>query len=481
MSVSDTDVKQLFDANGVTTTFAIPFAFIEDEGSDFVKVYTYDEDTGEATLKAITTDYTLSPNNANPTSVVFVSAPADGLKVLLIRQSDYVQETEYEDDVPFPASTHEAALDRIVLMLQELKEKADRSLRFNVLNGTSIETEIRKLSTGGALLQLSDDLDAIEEGPTWSELEDLKDDAETAAAAAQSAQSAAESSATAAANSATAAASSATDSETAQTAAEAAQAAAEAAQAAAEAAVASVNISGGTTGEVLTKQSNADGDYVWQAIDALPSGGTTGQVLAKQSNADGDADWIDPVSTAADVTFSPTGSIASTDVQAALAELDGDVAANATSISDHLSDTSDAHDASAISFSPTGGLASTDVQAALAELDSEKAPTRAVSTFNGTSITPTSGKMDETFVYNAGSAQTFSTTGFGTISSLTNGYQVKLIGSSNTNTITIDESDISDGRIMTGPIELGRGMVICFEYNSTLARMVELYRSANNG
>lgn len=45
----------------------------------------------------------------------------------------------------------------------------------------------------------------------------------------------------------------------------------------------------------------------------------------------------------------------------------------ATSVSDHLADTSDAHDASAVSFSPTGTLASTDVQAAIAELDSEKA------------------------------------------------------------------------------------------------------------
>lgn len=37
----------------------------------------------------------------------------------------------------------------------------------------------------------------------------------------------------------------------------------------------------------------------------------------------------------------------------------------------HLADTTDAHDASAISFSPTGTIASTDVQAAIAEVASE--------------------------------------------------------------------------------------------------------------
>jgi len=45
----------------------------------------------------------------------------------------------------------------------------------------------------------------------------------------------------------------------------------------------------------------------------------------------------------------------------------------ASDLSNHLSDTADAHDASAISVTPTGAIAATDVQAALAELDTEKA------------------------------------------------------------------------------------------------------------
>jgi hypothetical protein len=49
------------------------------------------------------------------------------------------------------------------------------------------------------------------------------------------------------------------------------------------------------------------------------------------------------------------------------------VPADATGLSDHLADTSDAHDASAISSVAAGGLSATDVQAALNELDTEKA------------------------------------------------------------------------------------------------------------
>jgi len=52
-----------------------------------------------------------------------------------------------------------------------------------------------------------------------------------------------------------------------------------------------VPASAGTTGQVLTKTANgAD----WQDVDGLPAGGTTGQVLTKQSSTDGDADWETP-------------------------------------------------------------------------------------------------------------------------------------------------------------------------------------------
>lgn len=50
---------------------------------------------------------------------------------------------------------------------------------------------------------------------------------------------------------------------------------------------------GGTQGQVLTKLSSTDGDADWEDIDALPTGGTQGQVLTKQSSTDGDADWED--------------------------------------------------------------------------------------------------------------------------------------------------------------------------------------------
>lgn len=51
---------------------------------------------------------------------------------------------------------------------------------------------------------------------------------------------------------------------------------------------------GGTTGQVLKKNSNTDGDYSWaDNIGVTPTGGTTNQVLAKNSGTNYDYSWKD--------------------------------------------------------------------------------------------------------------------------------------------------------------------------------------------
>jgi hypothetical protein len=64
------------------------------------------------------------------------------------------------------------------------------------------------------------------------------------------------------------------------------------------------------------------------------------------------------------ISFSPAGSVAATDVQAAIVEVDGDVTA-------HVGDTTAAHAATAIAFTPAGSIAATTVQAAIEEVAAE--------------------------------------------------------------------------------------------------------------
>jgi hypothetical protein len=98
---------------------------------------------------------------------------------------------------------------------------------------------------------------------------------------------------------------------------------------------------------------------------------------------------------------------------------------------------------------------------------------RAVASFTGTTVAPAS-TGDQTFLYTAGSSQTF--TGFGTISGFTEGIRVRIMGSDDTNTLTINESDASNGWLQNGSIVLYKRSSIEYEYNATLARMVEVGR-----
>lgn len=77
------------------------------------------------------------------------------------------------------------------------------------------------------------------------------------------------------------------------------------------------------------------------------------------------------------------GAVASVNGQTGVVVLDaGDVGADpagsastvATNLTNHITDTTDAHDASAISFTSAGNISSTDVQAAIEELDALIAP-----------------------------------------------------------------------------------------------------------
>ena len=61
-----------------------------------------------------------------------------------------------------------------------------------------------------------------------------------------------------------------------------------------------------------------------------------------------------------------------------------DISTNATNHTNHLADTTDAHDASAISNTPSGSIIATDVQAAINELDTEKANLAGDNGYTGT-------------------------------------------------------------------------------------------------
>lgn len=131
MSVSNTVVKQQYVCNGVTTTFAIPFAWLI---TSQIAVYKVTVATGERELLVLTTDYTYDPDDVTPTSIITNSAFTDEYAVEVIRETSLTQLADYINNGAFPAEVHEAALDKIVMMIQELANTQESAITINPID-----------------------------------------------------------------------------------------------------------------------------------------------------------------------------------------------------------------------------------------------------------------------------------------------------------------------------------------------------------
>ena len=128
MTIANTTVKQIFQGNGATVTFAIPFAF---QSNSEIRVVLRDESVTPAveTLQTLTTHYTLDANPA--ANVVFVTAPPSTRKILIRRTMALTQGTNYADNDAFASDTPENDYDRLVILVQELRELVGRGLHFS--------------------------------------------------------------------------------------------------------------------------------------------------------------------------------------------------------------------------------------------------------------------------------------------------------------------------------------------------------------
>lgn len=198
MTLAVQTVRQLYNGNGSTTQFAIPFSFEANDEVEVILVSSSDVETAQT----YTTHYTISGSN-----VVMNSAPASGAKLLIRMDVDLDQETDLSDQAALLPSTIEAELDEIVAQIQMLNERINRCI---TLPKSSAHTliDMPRTFTGkeGYVPSVNSDEDGFEFTTTVGDISS----AVTYAANAASSASSAASSATSAASSATSAASSAT-------------------------------------------------------------------------------------------------------------------------------------------------------------------------------------------------------------------------------------------------------------------------------
>lgn len=125
MTISTTTSRISYSGNGVTTVFAFPYRFLENADLTVVLV----SSAGVETTKMLTTDYTVTGADEDAGgTVTMLVAPASGERLVILREMDLTQETDYISGDPFPAESHERALDRLTMISQQIQEQVDRSL-----------------------------------------------------------------------------------------------------------------------------------------------------------------------------------------------------------------------------------------------------------------------------------------------------------------------------------------------------------------
>ena len=138
MAVSSTSTTVSYTGNGSTTSFAVTFPFQGTGATAELEVVQRTIATGVEAVLSYTTHYTVTGGNGSTGAVVAASAPADTVQWHIRRATTRTQTVDYTANDPFPADTHELALDRLAMSVQELQEASDRS--FKVSRTNSITT-----------------------------------------------------------------------------------------------------------------------------------------------------------------------------------------------------------------------------------------------------------------------------------------------------------------------------------------------------
>jgi hypothetical protein len=163
MTISNENVKQIFNGNGVTLSF--PFSIVYFVAGE-LKVYLRDETTFVETLLTLTTHYTVTPGvndgyRINGGTLLMVTAPTSNQQVIVKRSLNLRQ----DDFDPAPTAAYqpeqvEVTFDRLVAMVQQLNELIDRAIKTSLGSGiTSLELPVGankfiKWNSAGTALEL---------------------------------------------------------------------------------------------------------------------------------------------------------------------------------------------------------------------------------------------------------------------------------------------------------------------------------------
>ncbi|MCA8214478.1 GDSL-type esterase/lipase family protein [Burkholderia cepacia] len=116
MTVNSSDLQVAYDGDNSTTQFPIPFYFLRDED-----IYVALSKDGVGTDLVLGTDYSLTGagNEGGGTLQMYV-APSSAYQIQIQRNVAVTQQSQYQQNDPFPSKTTERALDKLTMICQQL-------------------------------------------------------------------------------------------------------------------------------------------------------------------------------------------------------------------------------------------------------------------------------------------------------------------------------------------------------------------------
>lgn len=130
MTLTSSTAKVSYAGNGSTTVFAVTFRFLANSHIDVI----LRDGAGVETAWVENTHYALEGEGeaAGGTLTVLTDpddhTPASGETLVIRRIVPVTQETDYSENDSFPAETHEAALDKLTMLAQQLDETLARAV-----------------------------------------------------------------------------------------------------------------------------------------------------------------------------------------------------------------------------------------------------------------------------------------------------------------------------------------------------------------
>lgn len=123
MTVPSSTSRDQQTGNGVTVAFTVPFRILDQTHLRVLLTV-----AGATVEQDLTTHYSVSGVGDANTTVTFVAAPPLLSTITFLRSVPLTQETDYVPNDPFPAESHERALDKLTMQVQQLSETQDRAL-----------------------------------------------------------------------------------------------------------------------------------------------------------------------------------------------------------------------------------------------------------------------------------------------------------------------------------------------------------------